>query len=404
MTGATFAHQLSVVIPAYDEQDGIAATVQRVLAVRPALADMGVDLELLVVDDGSHDATGAEAGCFPEVCLLRHSVNRGYGAALKTGFHAASGDWLGFLDADGTYPPESFPALCRELLDGAELVVGSRRSGASSEMPWVRRMGNALWSRLLTVLGDQPVLDPASGMRVFRRDILERVYPLPDGLNLTPVMSTRAIHENVRLREVPIPYRERLGRSKLRALPDGMRFLNTIVWTVLCYNPARLVGGIGLALVALGLLVALVLVALRLAGVTALGPWGVTGLYLGGLAGAIGVSLFALGSTFNYLVGLFHRRPIHQGLFGRPLFRQPLDRYFGWVGLGLALAGAVLGLVSLGLGVGGWAIERLWFYGLVASMAFLLGVQMMIYWLIMRVLEELNQRDVLVQVDLERTP
>jgi hypothetical protein len=399
-----FAHTLSVVIPAYNEEDGIAAIVARVLGMRPALAEMGVGLELLVVDDGSRDGTCACVAGHPDCRLVRHPVNRGYGAALKTGFRAASGDWCAFLDADGTYPPESFPLLCREILNGADLVVGSRRSGAASEMPLVRRLGNGLWSGLVTLLGNQRVLDPASGMRVFRRDVLERLYPLPDGLNFTPVMSTRAIHEGVRLVEVPIPYRERLGRSKLSVVRDGLRFLRTIIWTVLGYNPARLLGGIGAASVAVGASVALVLIVLRLLGVTELGPWGVAGLYIGALAGVVGVSLFALGATFNYLVSLFHRRPIRQGLFGRPIFRTPLDRQFGWIGLLGVIGGGVLGLVSLALGLNGWPIERLWFYGVIASMGLLLGVQLIVFWVIMRVLEELNRRDLETRDDLERTP
>ena len=228
---------LSVVIPAYNEADGIAAIMERVLAVRPELAAVGVDLELVVVDDGSADRTAEIVAACPGARLVRHPTNRGYGAALKTGFNAARGDLLGFLDADGTYPPESFPDLCREALAGADLVVGSRRSGAESEMPVVRRVGNLLWSNLVTLLGNHRVVDPASGMRVFRREALERLYPLPDGLNFTPVMSTRCIHEELKMVEVPIPYRERVGHSKLSVVGDGTRFLHSIVWTALSYNP-----------------------------------------------------------------------------------------------------------------------------------------------------------------------
>ena len=102
---------LSIVIPAYNEESGIAEIMQRVLAVRTALADVGVqDLELLVVDDGSKDKTVAIArqiaGENSGVKVVCHPKNRGYGAALKTGFSQAAGEWIGFLDADGTYPPE----------------------------------------------------------------------------------------------------------------------------------------------------------------------------------------------------------------------------------------------------------------------------------------------------------
>ena len=109
---------LSVVIPAYNEEQGIAEIIDRVLAIRSDLPEVGVtDLEVIVVDDGSRDKTAEIAGQYEQVCLLRHKVNQGYGAALKTGFGRARGDLLAFLDADGTYPPERFPDLCRVALD-----------------------------------------------------------------------------------------------------------------------------------------------------------------------------------------------------------------------------------------------------------------------------------------------
>jgi glycosyltransferase involved in cell wall biosynthesis len=392
---------LSVIIPAYNEEDGIAEIVDRVLAVRPVLDELSVGLELIVVDDGSSDRTAEATRTRPGARLVCHTKNRGYGAALKTGFRAARGDLLAFLDADGTYPPERLPELCRHALDGAELVVGSRRSGAESEMPFVRRLGNFVWSNLVTLLSTRRVIDPASGMRVFRREVLHRLYPLPDGLNFTPVMSTRAIHEGVSLVEVPIPYKERVGRSKLSVVHDGMRFLQTIIWTALSYNPVRLLGGIGAAMVALSGLFAVVLVAMRLSGVDYLGPWGVASVFAMVVSGIVGVDLFALGVAFNYLVSLFHKRPIRQGLFGRPIFRVPLDRQFWWMGLLAVFAGLVLGAVSLVLGLNGWPIERLWLYLLGGTMLVLVGVQLVIFWVIVRVLDELNQREELVKADME---
>ena len=112
-------------------------------------------------------------------------------------------------------------------------------------------------------------------MRVFRREALERMYPLPDGLNFTPVMRTRAIHEGIKMVEVPIPYSERLGRSKLSVVKDGLRFLKSIVLTALSYNPVRILGLLGLAGVAFAALVASLLFVLRLSGVTQLGSLGI---------------------------------------------------------------------------------------------------------------------------------
>ena len=107
---------LTVVIPAYNEESGIEEIANRVLDTKSALADVGVEeLELLIVDDGSSDNTVPIVRKIMDeasnVRLICHPQNRGYGAALKTGFGQAIGDLIGFLDADGTYPPEYFPAL-----------------------------------------------------------------------------------------------------------------------------------------------------------------------------------------------------------------------------------------------------------------------------------------------------
>jgi glycosyltransferase involved in cell wall biosynthesis len=396
---------LSVVIPAYNEENGITEIIQRVLAIKRDLVKVGVDnLELIVVDDGSKDRTAQIVRQMAEnsdgMRIVSHPRNRGYGAALKTGFSQAKGELIGFLDADGTYPPEFFPQLCKEALNGTDLVIGSRMAGEESKMPITRKVGNLFFATLLTLVGRQRVSDSASGMRVFKRQVLEKIYPLPDGLNLTPVMSTRAIHEGIRMTEVPIPYSERLGRSKLSVVRDGSVFLQSIIWTVMSYNPVRIFGLIGLGGVFAASLVIIGLVVLRLSGVTALGPWGVGALF-GALVSAVaGISIFALGSTFNYLVSLFYKRPIRQGLFGRPIFNKPLDHSFGWMGLVSFLAGLSLGIMSFILGINGWEIARLWLYLLGSAMLILVGIQLIIYWILITVLEELSQREELTKKDL----
>jgi Glycosyl transferase family 2 len=392
---------LSIVIPAYNEEAGIAEIARRVLATADALKLVGIhQLELLVVDDGSRDQTALAASQVDGVRLIRHLKNKGYGAALKTGFCRAQGELIGFLDADGTYPPEHFPQLCALALGGADLVIGSRMAGAASQMPFTRRLGNRFFAALLSLISRQAVTDSASGMRVFKREMLARIYPLPDGLNLTPVMSTRAIHEGLIIAEVPIPYSERVGRSKLSVVRDGSVFLQSIVWTALAYNPVRILGVLGLVGLALAALILGGLTVARLSGETRLGPWGVAAVFIALVAAVTGLSLFALGVTFNYLVALFYKRPVRQGLFGQPIFKAPLDRQFGWMGALAVALGLAIGGVSLGLGVNGWDIARLWLYLLVSAMLLLMGVQLVIYWILLRVLDELSQREILAQKDL----
>ena len=392
---------LSVVIPAYNEENGIEAVIERVLAARPALARQDIVLEFIIVDDGSRDRTVTLVSKHREVRLIRHLKNRGYGAAIKTGFRYATGEHLAFLDADGTYPPESLPELCRAAIDqNADLVVGSRMGGAKSEMPLTRRVGNFAFARLLSLIGNVVVRDSASGMRIIRREILERLYPLPDGLDFTPAMSTRAIHENLKIAEVPIPYAERIGRSKLSVMRDGIRFTNAIVWTALTYNPVRILGLGSFALLAVAFGIGLYIVGLRLSGVVTLNAWQVYSVFLSTVLSVVGISLFSLGATFNYLVALFHKRPMRQGLFGKPIFSTPLERHFGWMGLVALAVGLMLSLGAFVLSLSGWEITRLWLYLLASALLGIVGLQLSISWVVMRVLDELARREVSAQHDL----
>lgn len=385
---------LSICIPVYNEEGAVAETLQRCLAVAAELERIGVaPLEVIAVDDGSRDRSAEIIAGFPQVRLIRHEVNRGYGAALKTGFAAARHELIGFLDADATYPPEHMPQLCTMALTaGADLVIGSRMAGSDTEMPLTRRIGNLFFARLLTLIGRTTVTDSASGMRVFRRRVLDLVSPLPDGLNLTPVMSTRAVHERIAVAEVPIPYHERVGESKLSVVHDGMRFLSTMVSTALAYNPVRIFGALGLAGMGVAGLVLGGLALRRLQGVTELGPLGTFAVFAALVCGVAGVSLFALGASFNYIVSLFYTRPINQGLFKRPLVRGPIERLFLPSGVLVGLGGVVMAIASLVLAMRGWSIERLWLYLTGSAMAVLVGIQLTMWWLMASVLRELSQR------------
>jgi glycosyltransferase involved in cell wall biosynthesis len=393
---------LSVVIPALNEEDGIQDIMARVLSIRSSLAEVNVEgLELIVVDDGSIDRTPDLVTVTPGVRLIRHATNSGYGAALKTGFAAARGEWVGFLDADGTYPPEYFPALCQAAEDQtADIVVGSRMAGTNSEMPVVRRVGNLIFAKLVSVISAQPITDSASGQRVFKKSILERIYPLPDGLNLTPVMSIRALHEHLKMIEVPIPYSERVGRSKLNAVRDGLIFAQSIVWTALHYNPMQLLGLVGLVGLGLAALIGLGVVVARLQGITSFGPLGAFALFAALVLAVAGVSILALGISFNYFVAMFHKQPVRQGLLGRPDLTQKLDRHLGWVGLVALVLGLIFGLVSLVLGLQGLPVSRLWFYYLASASLSLVGIQLMVAWVQMQVLDALKARDNLIADDM----
>ena len=123
-------------------------------------------------------------------------------------------------------------------------------------------------------------------------------------------------------------------------------------------------------------------------------------MFAGLLSGVIGLSIFCLGVTFNYLVSLFYKYPIRQGLFGRPIFSLPLERHFCWMGTLALIAGLGIAGTSITLGVRGWEITRLRFYLLGSAMIILVGVQLIISWIILRVLGNLADREALTERDL----
>ncbi|QDU60822.1 Undecaprenyl-phosphate 4-deoxy-4-formamido-L-arabinose transferase [Planctomycetes bacterium Pan216] len=242
MTESDEKWTLTIVIPAYNEEDAIGSTISRCLDAREMIKrEGGVDeVEIIVVSDGSSDRTVEIAKTFSDIGVIVFEHNRGYGAALKEGFAQGKGNLVSFLDADGTCDPRVFAQLCRAVIDqGGDIVLGSRL-GPDTKMPAIRKLGNRIFAALLGFLCGQWVTDTGSGMRVMRRSSLERLYPLPDGLHFTPSMSTRALMNGLNVIEVPMPYEERIGTSKLSVIHDGLRFLRVIVEGVLCYRPERL--------------------------------------------------------------------------------------------------------------------------------------------------------------------
>jgi glycosyltransferase involved in cell wall biosynthesis len=387
---------LSVVIPALNEERGIQAILQRVLAQRDALRRAGLaSIEVLVVDDGSTDGTAERVAAYRDVKLIQHDRNRGYGAALKTGFAAASGDLLAFLDADGTYPPESLPILCRALAErNADLVIGSRMLSAESEMPMVRRLGNTVFATLLSAVGSRTISDSASGMRVFRREALLSMYPLPDGLDFTPAMSTRALYEGLSMIEVAIPYKERVGASKLNPLKDGVRFLRSILWTALLYDPQRLFGALGtvmlLGALLLGLGPTLYYVEHR-----GLMEDMIYRLFAVLILSVAGVNVLAFGLTCQAILALLpaRRRP-------PPSLPKPWRGKLAALGVAMMFAGVGLMTPAAVEWLRTRQITSHWAYFAAGGTLILTGLEMATWLLLLMFLQELTTRDVRARRDL----
>ena len=242
----------SIIIPAYNEEDAIADTLKNVMqAKKKILAETDIDdIEVIVVNDGSCDRTESivkDFGSSEKVKLISFEKNRGYGCAIKEGFRNSLGKYVGFFDADNTCDPGFFVELYNALKrENAHIALGSRIH-KDSKMPLLRRIGNKIYATIINILWKTNISDSASGMRMLRRDVLDEVYPLPDGLNFTPIMTCKALSSDwVKIVETNMPYEERSGKSKLSVIKDGWRFLSTILEMGISYRPAVFFGSISL--------------------------------------------------------------------------------------------------------------------------------------------------------------
>lgn len=249
------ARGVTIVVPAYDEEDGIEGVVERLSKLA-----LGVPVEILVVDDGSHDKTPqvlrAIQPRYPSLRVVTHHVNKGYGAALKTGFAAAKHDVVVITDGDGTYPEAKIAELLARIDDGAEMAVGSR-TGLDVHIPLVRRPAKAFLRWLASYLAGTPIPDLNSGLRAFRRELVMRYRPiLPQGFSFTTTITLASLTNDHRVDYVTIDYAKRSGSSKIRPIRDTLGFTQLIVRTVLYFNPLKVlypVAGFVLVLLAASL-------------------------------------------------------------------------------------------------------------------------------------------------------
>jgi glycosyltransferase involved in cell wall biosynthesis len=217
----------SLILPAYNEEEALAATLDEYLGY--------VD-EAVVVDDGSKDGTGRVAAAYaannPRVKYVRHEVNKGKPEALRTGVANATGDILVFTDADCTYPASYVPEFAGLIQGGADIVLGARMFN-SDNIRWLNRIGNSIFSALITYFCYTNIKDAQTGFRAMRKDIFPQLDVRAHGLEYETKMTMRAAKLGYDIAEVPIEYRKRVGKSKLNPVKDGynmLRSIPSIVW------------------------------------------------------------------------------------------------------------------------------------------------------------------------------
>jgi glycosyltransferase involved in cell wall biosynthesis len=233
-----------MILPAKNEAAGLA----RVL---PDLRARFPDAEIIVVDDGSSDGT-------PAICessgarVISHRYSQGNGAAIKTGARAATGDVLVFMDADSQHRPGDVQRLLDALDEGYDMAVGSRDVGGQASL--ARHLGNGVYNRFASWMVNQRIDDLTSGFRaVDAQKFREFLTLLPNGFSYPTTITMCFFRNGYSVRYVPVEVDKRIGRSHLRPLRDGARFLLIIFRVATLYSPLKLFLPVSLAFFCVGL-------------------------------------------------------------------------------------------------------------------------------------------------------
>jgi glycosyltransferase involved in cell wall biosynthesis len=223
---------LSIILPSRNEYSALAVLL-------PELRQRMPDAEIIVVDDGSTDDTVALCGQH-QAKVVSHPHPKGNGAAIKTGARVATGEVLVFMDADGQHKPADLPALLEKFEQGHDMVVGAR--GAGSQAGLHRALANDIFSRFATWMVQQPVADLTSGFRVVKASKFRKfLYLLPNGFSYPTTITMSFFRAGYNIAYVPVHTPRRLsGKSHIRPLHDGVRFLLIIIKVGTLYSPQKL--------------------------------------------------------------------------------------------------------------------------------------------------------------------
>ena len=222
---------ISIILPSKNEGAALIDLLPELRRLHPAA-------EIIVVDDGSEDDT-------PQICQenavvhIRHPYSKGNGAAIKSGALAASGEYLVMMDADGQHPPDAITTMIEKLDSGYDMVVAAR--DASSQASLARGIANSLYNKLASMLTGQKVVDLTSGMRAVKAKYFRQFLPiLPNGFSYPSTITMAFFRSGYNVAYTPIAARKRIGKSHIRPLQDGIRFLLIIFKLTTLYSPLKI--------------------------------------------------------------------------------------------------------------------------------------------------------------------
>lgn len=228
---------VSVIIPAFNEQDSLRETIDKILKV---LRNSGSNFELIVVNDGSNDKSKMVLDSInnEKVRVIHHPTNRGYGASLKTGIKNSKHPWILITDADGTYPIDRIPDLISQA-GNYDMVIGARVGKKVSDTI-SRAIGRGIIRRFASYVAGEKITDINSGLRIFRRrDALRFWHLFPDGFSFTTTITVASHTIGNSVKYVAIDYYKRSGKSSIKPIRDFIGFTSLIARLALYFRPLK---------------------------------------------------------------------------------------------------------------------------------------------------------------------
>lgn len=238
---------ISVVIPAFNEEEAIGRDID---AIKETMDNTNYEYEILVVDDGSSDKT-ADIVEDKGVRIIRHKINKGSGAARKTGIRAATGNIIVMTDADGTYPNHDIPRLL-EFIPEYDQVIGARIEEKGTHR-FLRTPAKFIIRKIGEFLVSKEIPDLNSGLRVFKKDIVSKyLYLIPDGFSCVSSITLTFLSNGYAVKFVPIEYYSRIGKSKFHPIKDTYNYLVTVIRIITYFNPIKFFTTLSVLLLILG--------------------------------------------------------------------------------------------------------------------------------------------------------
>ena len=227
---------LSIIVPAYNEEKIIEQTIQ---SLKRELNRLDLNYEIIVVNDGSTDKTKEILEKIENIKIINHPENKGYGAALKTGIKNSKHGWILIIDADKTYPVEAISGLIAHA-PNYDMIVGAR-IGKKAKIPLIRKPAKWILNQLANYLSENKIPDLNSGLRIIRKPLIEKfIHILPNGFSFTTTITIAALTNSYTVKYIPISYSKRVGKSKFRPIRDTLNFFQLIIRTVLYFNPLKI--------------------------------------------------------------------------------------------------------------------------------------------------------------------